>query len=587
MAFGRSSRSKRPSSPEPPPKPPRPQRSHQQTQAAPGASYNQTNVPYIAPVGACSVSTLRASPQVPYQNGPMSMVHLPSTVPSQSPYQYSASAVSTVSAISSPLPKTLQPPQRPSKWKSCTNLNQSMTQLVSHTVEKTNATILELENLVHHSLRGGANVNDATCRLLDQVITSIDLGSFCGRENELSEWCFRTKFQYALISDGHLVAACTVPFQSDAKKDRRAQRQGKKPAGSVDYFSKVYLYANARLPPQLTPLKFYLPTYPLLQLAAKYSRRVYDKPSGHEKHSYVNSDWRQGTKAMVVKSLPVDDLNTIVFAIRGTQSFMDWAVNVHTAPTSPQGFLDDPSNCCHSGFLSVARKMVAPVAARLRNLLEEDPNRMAYSLIFTGHSAGGAVASLLYLHLLSESPAVCSELTHLRGCFKRIHCITFGAPPISIRPFHPFNGVNGSKSMFFAFINEGDPVARADKGYFLSLLDLYVKPAPGSLLTSYDRKNTTAPSYWRIPRSTLSLAGRLVVIRSRDQLNGRPMAISPAGSSNSPGTPPALPPKENVDAFGIVDADLKGVVFGDPVMHFMDLYSRRIDSMARAALSTR
>ena len=61
-----------------------------------------------------------------------------------------------------------------------------MTQLVSHTVDKTNATIQELENLVQYSLRGGANVNEATSRLLDQVITSIDLGSFCGKENELS-----------------------------------------------------------------------------------------------------------------------------------------------------------------------------------------------------------------------------------------------------------------------------------------------------------------------------------------------------------------------------------------------------------------
>ncbi|CAG7920220.1 unnamed protein product [Penicillium olsonii] len=577
MAFGRSSRSKSHSSSEPPPKPPRPHRSHQQTQSASGPSHKHANSLYLAPEGGYSVNTLNASPPVVYhQNVPMSMVHLPSSSPS--PYQYSANAVS---AASSPPSGTLQPPQKPSKWKSYThlnqsyqhlnqsytNLNQSMTQLVSHTIDKTNATILELENLVHHSLVGGANVHEATSRLLDQVITSIDVGSFCGRENEL-------------------IAACTVPFQSEGKKDRRSQRQGKKPSGSVDYFSKVYLYANARLPPQLTPLKFYLPTYPLLQLAAKYSRQVYDKPSGHEKHSYVNSDWRQGTKAMVVKSLPVDDMNTIVFAIRGTQSFMDWAVNVHTAPTSPQGFLDDPSNRCHSGFLSVARKMVAPVAARLRSLLEEDPNRMAYSLIFTGHSAGGAVASLLYLHLLSESPTVCSELTRLRGCFKRIHCITFGAPPISIRPFHPSNGVNGSKSMFFAFINEGDPVARADKGYFLSLLDLYVTPAPGSLLTLYDRKHTTAPSYWRIPGSTLSLAGRLVVIRSRDQLNGRPMTSSSASRGNGSGGP-ALPPRENVDAFGLVDADLKGVVFGDPVMHFMDLYSRRIDSLASAALSAR
>lgn len=327
----------------------------------------------------------------------------------------------------------------------------------------------------------------------------------------------------------------------------------------------------------------YPPTYPLLQLAAKYSRRVYDKPSGRERHSYVDSDWIHGTKAMVVKSLPIDDMNTIVFAIRGTQSFLDWAVNVRAAPTSPTGFLDDPSNSCHSGFLSVARKMVAPVAARLRNLLEEDPTRMSYSLVFTGHSAGGAVASLLYLHLLSESPVVQSELTHLRGCFKHIHCVTFGAPPLSLRPLQPSPTAQGSKSMFFAFINEGDPVSRADKNYFLSLLDLYVSPAPGSLLALYDRKKKSAPIYWRIPSSDLSLAGRLVLLRPRDQPNSRPVFVAPP----VPGGPPALPPRENVDACGITDTELRGVVFGDPVMHFMDLYSRRIDALARGALSKR
>ncbi|KAJ5499365.1 Lipase class 3 [Penicillium expansum] len=424
-----------------------------------------------------------------------------------------------------------------------------MTTLVSHTVEKTNATILDLEHLVHQSLGGGTNVKEATSRLLDQVITSIDLGSFCGRENEL-------------------IAACTIPSQSDKKKDRRSQRKGKKPTGSIDYFSKVYLY---------------LPTYPLLQLAAKYSRRVYDKPSGRERHSYVDSDWLQGTKAMVVKSLPIDDMNTIVFAIRGTQSFLDWAVNVRAAPTSPTGFLDDPSNYCHSGFLSVARKMVAPVAARLRSLLEEDPTRMSYSLVFTGHSAGGAVASLLYLHLLSESPVVQSELIHLRGCFKHIHCVTFGAPPLSLRPLQPSPTARGSKSMFFAFINEGDPVSRADKSYFLSLLDLYVSPAPGSLLALHDRKKKSAPIYWRTPSSDLSLAGRLVLLRPEDQPSGRPVFVAPP----VPGGPPALPPRENVDACGITDTELRGVVFGDPVMHFMDLYSRRIDALARGALSRR
>lgn len=343
--------------------------------------------------------------------------------------------------------------------------------------------------------------------------------------------------------------------------------------------STLRYYLTQLADPQLS----YPPTYPLLQLAAKYSRRVYDKPSGRERHSYVDSDWIHGTKAMVVKSLPIDDMNTIVFAIRGTQSFLDWAVNVRAAPTSPTGFLDDASNFCHSGFLSVARKMVAPVAARLRDLLEEDPTRMSYSLVFTGHSAGGAVASLLYLHLLSESPVVQSELTHLRGCFKHIHCVTFGAPPLSLRPLQPSPTARGSKSMFFAFINEGDPVSRADKNYFLSLLDLYVSPAPGSLLALYDRKKKSAPIYWRIPSSDLSLAGRLVLLRPRDQPSSRPVFVA----SPVPGGPPALPPRENVDACGITDTELRGVVFGDPVMHFMDLYSRRIDALARGALSKR
>lgn len=42
---------------------------------------------------------------------------------------------------------------------------------------------------------------------------------------------------------------------------------------------------------------------------------------------------------MVIKSVPIDDMNTIMFAIRGSQTFMDWAVNLNSAPVSPSGFL--------------------------------------------------------------------------------------------------------------------------------------------------------------------------------------------------------------------------------------------------------
>jgi hypothetical protein len=116
-------------------------------------------------------------------------------------------------------PQQPLPTRRPSKWKSYTSLNQSMSHLVSHTVEKTNATIQELEQLVHQSLGGGANVNEATSRLLDQVITSIDLGSFCGRESELSKPQLLTcLLSWDLLLTGYCSRRMCCPFSVRQKR---------------------------------------------------------------------------------------------------------------------------------------------------------------------------------------------------------------------------------------------------------------------------------------------------------------------------------------------------------------------------------
>ena len=45
---------------------------------------------------------------------------------------------------------------------------------------------------------------------------------------------------------------------------------------------------------------------------------------------------------MVIKSMPIDDMNCVVFAIRGSQTFMDWAVNLNSSPVSPRDFLVRP-----------------------------------------------------------------------------------------------------------------------------------------------------------------------------------------------------------------------------------------------------
>ena len=102
-----------------------------------------------------------------------------------------------VAVGSPPPPVRALPPHHPSnnaKWISCSNLNLSVSNVVSHAAGKANATILDLEDLVLQCVNGGANVREPTSRLLDEVITSIDIGSFCGKDQDLRESKFSNSF---------------------------------------------------------------------------------------------------------------------------------------------------------------------------------------------------------------------------------------------------------------------------------------------------------------------------------------------------------------------------------------------------------
>ncbi|KAI9723345.1 MAG: hypothetical protein M1812_001229 [Candelaria pacifica] len=451
---------------------------------------------------------------------------------------------------------------------------------VAQSLQSRNDGIGDWQHRTTEYLNQGAAVCDLISNKLNAVITSIDGERFSGDERELAVY----QYPQPVDENGRIRATREI--------SRSANEAFSSAATSTNYFAKANLYANARLPNSLLPLKLYMPTYPLLCLAAQFSQRVYTRPAGAESETHVNADWRHGTKAMVIKSVPVDDMNTVVFAIRGSQTFMDWAVNLNSAPASPADFLDDPGNLCHSGFLSVARKMIKPVAARLRSLLEEDPSRSSCSLLITGHSAGGAVASLLYAHMMAAE--VESELNILTDCFKRVHCITFGAPPVSLLALQKPTIPRRRKSLFMSFINEGDPVPRADKAYVRSLLDLYSSPAPGSpcmsnLLPSVPNvskpvmlnlgfkvgkrpkpvKAASAPVLpavvWKVPPAPLCNAGRLVLLRMR-----------PGGRTD-----------DDVQACITSDEQIRGVVYGDPLMHMMKVYARRVEILATNAVTAR
>lgn len=410
----------------------------------------------------------------------------------------------------------------------------------------------------------------------------------------------------------------------------------------VTIYSKVSLYANSRVPGDLPPLRLYINTWPLICLAAQYSRNVYLSPQNvHEKEVFVSADNRLGTKAMVMKSVPCDDKKTLVFAIRGTTlSIRDWCVNLDTSLVSPSGFLDDDGNLCHSGFLRVAKNMIRPIAMRLRTLLQENPNRAQCSLLITGHSAGGAIAALIFNHMLSS---VKSELSNLVSCFKRVHCITFGAPPVSLLPLTKPDSPKYNKYQFMSFMNEGDPVVRAERVYMRSLvallssappavranrkppaskspyanlkqsiskLDLSLsklelssspprpdnKPSPPiqpkqpriTFAQSASPPNSTStPPAWPVPMATLSNAGRLVIMRVPPPPSQN---VRKTSSSNLQRSSSILWEKDNlsrVTAHKVTDDQLRGVIFGDPTMHAMEVYLRRVDMLALKAVTAR
>ncbi|KIW02522.1 uncharacterized protein PV09_06320 [Verruconis gallopava] len=444
-----------------------------------------------------------------------------------------------------------------SKSKSSLNLSS----MVNDPIHAATASVTTLVDVWDDIMDSSGHLYDRMSMNLDRVITCMDEEKFSGNEKDLD-----------------LLPATTNTSRSS--KQSLATTTSK-----ANHFSKVWEYSNSRLPPYLPPVKLYLDTWPLISLAAKYSLSVYEKAKDSEKNDHIKGNYHLGTKAMVLKSLPVDDRNTIVFAIRGTSTFMDWTVNMKQEPVSPAGFLDDPDNFCHAGFLHVAKAMVQPVAARLRTLLEEDPSRGLASLLITGHSAGGAVAQLLYSHIVSE--LVESELTFLMSFFKRVHCITFGAPPVSLFPLEAPKGKRHRKSLFFALANEGDPVVRADKAIVKSLLKLYAVPAPSDpckvicpivnavapglvpprIKKMKSKQNLKASSEvtmyppWKVPASTLSLGGRILLMRPRYGGTGH----------------------EDLELCGVTDEMLRDVIYGDPMAHAMKLYARRVELLATKA----
>ncbi|KAM5360085.1 hypothetical protein ACJZ2D_013996 [Fusarium nematophilum] len=239
----------------------------------------------------------------------------------------------------------------------------------------------------------------------------------------------------------------------------------------------------------------------LVKLAALSAVKVYAKPGSETLSSSdfdiigellkIDADRRGGSVKATTAGLyapkehDTSSGNVIVVAIRGSVTTHDWMVNLNVGAERPvqDAFLgtDHESDLfyAHSGFLACAKAINEQVVDHIHQLWSNNfasGVRSKPQLLFTGHSAGGAVAAMLYAHFL-KCNAISEDRTKslvLKSAFGSVHCITFGAPPITTKPLLPFQ----ADSVFLSIVNDGDPVPRADNKYINALLHLFSGPMP-------------------------------------------------------------------------------------------------------------
>jgi hypothetical protein len=336
---------------------------------------------------------------------------------------------------------------------------------------------------------------------------------------------------------------------------------------------KAALFKNSRLPPQLPSFGASLPTWSIVCRAIQASLDCYDSRAVSRRGVYTPANTSKDIKAMIVDEQLIDDSRLVIVAIRGTEckSLTDWTVNTAAKPVNPVGFLDDEENACHAGFLNVTKAMVSQVATQLQ---EHPATSERPSLLITGHSAGGAVASMLYSHMLSTS--VQSELTALASQFSSINCVTFGAPPLSLTPLPKRDHVSG---VFLSFANEGDPVLRlSDAAYVKSLAKLMAVLPPAAAV----------PAKAKVVRRSrgTSVVREVVAAAPAVPWEELPLWPTPAPPLCNAGDVILLRDKEDgrASASLVTREDLREVIFGDLAQHTVDVYMRRVKRLALAAM---
>ncbi|KAK0672344.1 Alpha/Beta hydrolase protein [Cercophora samala] len=205
---------------------------------------------------------------------------------------------------------------------------------------------------------------------------------------------------------------------------------------------------------------------------------------------------------------------TLVVSIRGTATMMDHMVNMNGKPKDASTIFQIQSKGelvnvqSHAGFLGCAQEMIPIITTDIREQLLADEK--IRNVVFTGHSAGGAVASLVFLHFLFQQ----SPNPWMTNC--KLSLISFGSPPVTSTGLTDICKGRSNVGVLLSMVNEYDMVSRADGPYLQSLVDLYRSRIGLPLLFSSSAATADGDSKaWPLPLPTFQLLGDIVVLKLR------------------------------------------------------------------------
>ncbi|KAH6880470.1 Alpha/Beta hydrolase protein [Thelonectria olida] len=290
-------------------------------------------------------------------------------------------------------------------------------------------------------------------------------------------------------------------------------------------------------------------TWHLIATAVKHSAASYKKsaPADYQGVFIKPRTVFHHIKATRIEVVEESGEHVIIVSIRGSATLDDWLLNFngdHIAANIEETL--DQTRRWHRGFLESFKSGEAGIAEGIQQIVTKNPQ--ARHLLFTGHSAGGAIAQLCY----NACGSADSSIGRAASGLVRIDCITFGAPPVAKTPIMP----RPAPSVFLSIMNEGDPVVLAQREFIKSLFGVYLLSK-----TEWDEKY---PQGFEMPQAELHVSGTCVVMRDTNE-------------------------DEEDEILQVIEAKnelVEGTLFGNFLLHLMRVYTHRVETLVTAALET-